>query len=362
VSVVDQASPHILWFDECSMPELPRAGGKSVSLGDMIRAGIPVPPGFAVVTDAYRTALARSGVDGLIRARLGRADVSDVAVLTEISTELQAAIEAIEIRVEIEEAIRGSYAALGARSGQTDVAVAVRSSATAEDLPEASFAGQHDTFLSVRGADSVLRSVARCWASLFTARAISYRCENGFPHDGVAMAVAIQRMARARIAGIACTLNPANGDRSTIAIDASWGLGEAVARGEVTPDHYLVDQVALEIVKRTLSFKQVEYVADTGGGISRCQVPAERQRVACLTDEEVVRIAQMTARVGAHYGQPQYVEWAIDADLVAPEDIVVLQSRPETVWSRRPRSPISAGYLGGVEGVLATLLRPPRGG
>jgi pyruvate,water dikinase len=344
------------------MPELPRAGGKSVSLGDMIRAGIPVPPGFAVVTDAYRTALARSGVDGLIRARLGRADVSDVAVLTEISTELQAAIEAIEIRVEIEEAIRGSYAALGARSGQTDVAVAVRSSATAEDLPEASFAGQHDTFLSVRGADSVLRSVARCWASLFTARAISYRCENGFPHDGVAMAVAIQRMARARIAGIACTLNPANGDRSTIAIDASWGLGEAVARGEVTPDHYLVDQVALEIVKRTLSFKQVEYVADTGGGISRCQVPAERQQAPCLTDEEVVRIARMTARVGAHYGQPQYVEWAIDADLVAPEDIVVLQSRPETVWSRRPRSPVSAGYLAGVEGVLATLLRPPRGG
>ncbi len=358
---MDLASPYMLWFDRCSTPELPRVGGKSVSLGEMVRTGIPVPPGFVLTTDAYRTVLAGHGLDGVIRARLRRVDVGDLAVLNEISADLRARIEAVQFPREIEEAIRGAYDELGAKAGQADVPVAVRSSATAEDFPDASFAGQYDTFLWVRGAKAVLRSVARCWASLFTARAFSYNSEQGFPHDRVAMAVAIQRMARARTAGIACTLNPTNGDRSTIAIDANWGFGEPVARGEVTPDHYLVDKVVLEVARRTVSCKQFEYVVDSDSGpIRRRELPRERQNTSCLTDDEVVRVARMAARVGAHYGQPQYVEWAIDADRIAPEEIVVLQSRPETVWSRRPGQPIGAGHLTGVEGVLATLLRPHR--
>ncbi len=354
-------SPYVLGFDRCNADELTRVGGKSVGLNEMIRAGVPVSPGFVVTTDACKLALASSGLERRIGALLDGARADDVSALTRISSDVRRWIEAMDIPREIEAAIGQSYAQLAATHGQADIAVAVRSSAVAEDLPNASFAGQHDTFLWIRGLDAVVRGVVRCWSSLFTARAISYRSQNGFPHDSAAMGVAVQKMVHARTAGAACTLNPVNGDRSKIVIDASWGFGEAVAQGEVTPDQYVVDKVARGIVKRTVSHKHIEYAVDTASGsLSRRQVFPERQQISCLSDEEVVTIAEIAQRLETHCGQPQCVEWAIGVDLPSSASVVMLQSRPETVWSQRPRTPVSADRVTGVESVLASLLRPLR--
>jgi len=302
---------------------------------------MPVPLGFAVTTDAYGLALAGTGLDRRLRARLDGIQVNDVSTLAAISEELRAWFEAVEIPGEIEEAIRQSYVALGEKYSQVDVSVAVRSSAVAEDLPDASFAGQHDTRLWIHGLGGILQSLTQCWSSLFTVRAISYRCQKGFPHDNAAMGVAIQKMVNAKTAGVACTLNPVNGDRSKVVIDASWGFGEAVVRGEVTPDQYMVDKVVMEIVKRTVSHKYTEYTVDAVNGcIRRQQVLPERQGIPCLRDEEILAVAQMAQRLEAHAGQPQYLEWAIDTDLSSSESVVILQRRPETVWSRRPRPPV----------------------
>lgn len=355
------ASPYIVWFERCSSRDIARVGGKSAGLGEVMRAGVAVPPGFTVTADAYGLFLARNRLDNMIGARLDRVEAHDLHAITEISTELRARLESAPVPPEIEEAVHRSYVDLGAKYGQADVAVAVRSSAVSEDLPDASFAGQYDTLLWVRGAEAVLRSVVRCWSSLFTERALSYRSQKGVPHDQVAMGVAIQKMVRPRVAGAACTLNPANGDRSKIAIDANWGFGEAVASGEVTPDHYIADKVVRQVVKRTVSRKEIEYVVNSASGaITRREIPSERQTIACLSDDEIVRVAQMAQRLEAYYGLPQDAEWAIDADLTPPDNIVILQSRPETVWSRRPRSPVSADRVAGVESVLTTLLRPLR--
>lgn len=351
---------YVVWLDQCPAHELRRFGGKSVALGAMARAGVPVPLGFAVATDAYGLLLARSGLEPRIRARLEGAQTHDVNALAALSAELRAWVEAADIPPEIEDAIGRSYVDLATRHGEPDVTVAVRSSAVAEDLAAASFAGQHDTFLGVRGMPSILRRLTQCWSSLFTARAIAYRLQKGLPSDTGAMGVAIQKMVNARVAGAACTLNPVNGDRSKIVIDASWGLGEAVARGEVTPDHFVVDKVVMGIVKRTVSPKPTEYVVDVARGCaSQRPVPLERQRASCLSDDEVLTIARLAVRLETHAGQPQCLEWAIDVDRPSSERVVMLQSRSETAWSQRSRSPVSEVFAVGVEGVLATLLRPP---
>ncbi|HDH03302.1 MAG TPA: hypothetical protein ENH15_03555, partial [Actinobacteria bacterium] len=214
-------SDFVVWFDHYQDSDHPRVGGKNASLGTMIAAGLPVPPGFALTTEAYHTLRFHDDTHKAVSDLLGAIDYDDPIALREISSRVRELIEAIPMSSDIEHSIREAYAALCERCGVDDLPVAVRSSATAEDLPDASFAGQQDTYLWVRGADSVVANVQRCWSSIFTDRALAYRHEMGHDHEVNSMSVGIQEMVQPKAAGVAFTLNPTDGDRSTIAIDAS---------------------------------------------------------------------------------------------------------------------------------------------
>jgi pyruvate,water dikinase len=240
-----------------------------------------------------------------------------------------------------------------------DVPVAVRSSATAEDMPDASFAGQQDTYLWVRGADQVVEKVRDCWASLFTTRAVAYREKHRIPHAETLMSVGVQKMVNARTAGVAMTLDPVNGDRTRIVIDASWGLGEMVVSGVVTPDNFTVEKVLEQIVARTISDKHVELVGDPAAGeaVEREVEPA-RRKSPCLTDAEVLAVARLAKRLERQNKCPQDVEWAIDADLPEGENLLALQSRPETIWSRKTAGAEKKAYATGMMGIVGTLTNP----
>jgi pyruvate,water dikinase len=327
----------------------------------MTQAGARVPPGFAVTTAAYRSVLEAEGVRERLHNLLGQIVPNDVTSEDRASRAIRALIESAPIPAPVEAAIRDAYAALCARVGVPDLPVAVRSSATAEDLPDASFAGQQDTFLWVVGADAVVAYVHRCWASLFTTRAIAYRADHGIDHEQVLMSVAVQKMVHARAAGVAMTLNPLDGDRSKIVIDASWGLGESVVSGEVTPDNFVVDKVMLEVVKRTVVAKPIELVGDPAGKrVIQRAVEPERQRQPALTNAELQAVARLAKQAERHYGKPQDIEWAVDADLPAEANVVLLQSRPETVWSQKaaPKPTDAALYQTGMQSLLHTLLNP----
>lgn len=334
-------SPFILWFDEVDRSCLSQVGGKNASLGELSQAGIRVPPGFAITTEAYETFLNRSGIGDEVLRLLAPLQPDDIPGVEAASRDIRQLMSSASVPDEISQAIREGYVELAQRVGVKDLPVAVRSSATAEDLPGASFAGQQDTYLWVQGAGHVLIRALVCWSSLFTPRAITYRMQMGFPHDKVLISIGVQKMANARSAGVMFTLNPVNGDRSKIAINANWGLGETVVAGEVTPDEYWLDKVTLEIVKRTISPKMVECVPNPHlREVTLVDVPPERQTQPCLADEEIIELGRLGKRIEQHYGQPQDIEWAVDRDLPFPENVVVLQSRPETVWSQKPLAPI----------------------
>jgi pyruvate, water dikinase len=243
---------------------------------------------------------------------------------------------------DIDAAVAEAYAGLGRRVGRADPPVAVRSSAVAEDLLDASFAGVQDTYLWICGLDAVLDGVRRCWASFHNPEAVAYREAHGITRGG--MSVGVQYMVDARVAGVMFTLNPVSGDPSSIAIDASYGLGISVAGGEVTPDSFLVSKVTREIVRRQIGAKAIEVVADPAAATTVTRdVPEELRAQSSLTDEEIGRLAEIGRRVETHYACPQDVEWAIDRQL---DELFLLQSRPETVWSRKPRAqPVEGGPM-----------------
>jgi pyruvate,water dikinase len=351
---------YIVWLDGYHDADRVRVGGKNASLGEMLAAGLPVPPGFAITTEAYETLRDHPEIREPVRTLLGSVDLTDSDGLAEVSAKVRAIIEPVSLPPELVEQVRAAYGELCRRCGVTDLPVAVRSSATSEDLPDASFAGEHDTFLWVRGADAVLDRMTRCWSSIFTARAISYRHEMGHDHDVLSMSVGVQKMVLPRAAGVAFTLNPTNGDRSVIAIDASWGLGEAVVGGEVNPDNFLVDKVLFEITRRTVSSKAIEYRVTDSDSVERADVEPDRRDVPCLTDDEILAVARMARVSEKHYGHPRDVEWAIDQHLPAGENVVLLQSRPETSWSRRARAPIARSA--GIDSIVATLVAPLNAG
>jgi pyruvate, water dikinase len=351
-------SRYIVWFEDYQPADKPRVGGKCASLGEMIEAGLPVPPGFALTTEAYHTLREHSEMRSKVNRALNEIDLRDPVGLRRTSRFVRSLIEAVPMDPDIEADIRAAYRALCERCGVDDVPVAVRSSATAEDLPDASFAGQQDTFLWITGADAVVENVRRCWSSIFTDRAISYRHETGHDHEIISMSVGIQKMVQPKAAGVAFTLNPSDGDRSQVAIDSSWGFGEAVVSGEVTPDNFLVDKVMLEIVKRTISPKVTEYRLNGAGVVEPCEVDPERQTLPSLTDDEIKAVATMAKRAERHYGWPQDVEWAIDRHLPDGDNVILLQSRPETVWSRKPRRPVARQGAGMMDGIVSTLLSP----
>ncbi len=350
-------SRYVLWFDQYEESHRARVGGKNASLGEMIGAGLPVPPGFAVTTEAYHTLRSHSDLTHKVRRVLGEIDLRDPVGLRRNADYIRKLIEAIPIEPEIEHDIRQAYAALCERCGVDDVPVAVRSSATAEDLPDASFAGQQDTYLWITGADAVVENVRRCWSSIFTDRAISYRHETGHDHEVISMSVGVQKMVEPKAAGVAFTLNPSDGDRSQIAIDSSWGFGESVVSGEVTPDNFLVDKVLFEIVNRTISPKDIEYRLNGAGQVESCPVDGDRKTQPSLSDDDIKSVAAMAKRAERHYGSPQDIEWAVDVHLPEGENVILLQSRPETVWSRKPRKQVARGG-GFMDGIVSTLLSP----
>jgi pyruvate,water dikinase len=325
----------IAWFDRHDPALEPVLGGKNTSLGIMTMAGLPVPPGFAVTANAYRRALCDTGVDADLGRMVTELDTDDAVALERVATEARATITGTPLPQWLVEEIDTAYATLCERSGQADLPVAVRSSATCEDQPDASFAGEHDTYLWVRSAQSVRDHLLRCWASLYTERAICYRRQMHYGEEGAAMSVGVQQMVMPRTSGVAFTLNPLNGDRSQVAIDASWGLGEAVVSGSVTPDNFLVDKVMGEITARVISDKAVEHVLDDADHVVERSVDEARRTAPCLSDDEVRAVAALARRAERHYGKPQDVEWAIDPGLPSDTNVVLLQSRPETVWSRR---------------------------
>ena len=340
---------YCLAFDKIGSAQFARVGGKCASLGDMTCAGVAVPPGFAVTTDAYRDMLAHHALWDKFAPILDGLDAADIEATEVAAATIRAAIVAAALPEVVEHAIREAYAEMG------QGAVAIRSSATAEDLPDASFAGQQDTYLWISGADNVVARVRDCWASLYSARAIAYRAANNIPQN-VEMAVAVQRMVNAKAAGVAMTLDPSNGDRTRIVIDASWGLGETVVSGTVTPDNFVVEKVMQEILTRTISDKHMEMVADAEAGeaVER-EITDARRTTSSLTDDEVIAVALLAKALERQNKCPQDVEWAIDADLPAGANLVALQSRPETVWSQKKKAKQAAGFGMGMSGIASTL-------
>ena len=348
----------IVWYDRYEHEHKPFVGGKNASLGEMMRAEMPVPPGFALTTDAYNMIWSDKQLVGRVNELLQGLDHDDFAHNLEVSHQIRHLIESEPVPDAVVDALGTAYEALSAHCGVDDLPVAVRSSATAEDLPDASFAGQQDTFLWVCGLPSVIDNVRRCWSSLFTDRAIAYRHQMGYTHTAIAMSVAVQKMVDPIASGVAFTLNPTNGDRSQVAIDASWGLGEAVVSGEVTPDNFLVDKVLREVVKREISTKLVEYRLTEHGVVEKLPIEAERQNVSSVTDDHLIAVAMLARRSEKHYGCPQDVEWAVDRHLPEGENIVMLQSRPETVWSQKSVSPIQKHSGDPMASIVSTLVSP----
>jgi len=347
-------------FEEVNKASLPMVGGKNASLGEMISAGIRVPPGFAVTTDGYLNFITEAGIKDKIFDILSHVNPEDVASLDRASAEVQKLVNEAVMLGDIEKAVREGYRCLCDKCGVERVPVAVRSSATAEDLPTASFAGQQDTYLWIEGVDDVIRSVQKCWGSLFTPRAISYRIKNEFPHEKVLISVGVQKMVNSRTAGVMFTLNPVNGDPSKVVIEASWGLGETVVSGSVTPDKFVVDKVLMEINERTISPKNIECVYDPEKGeVVHTNVAPDMQNKPCMDDKEIRELVTIAKRIEEHYECPQDIEWAIDKDIPFPENIFIVQSRPETVWSQRKKEPV-IGKKSGYELLMEKALTPTK--
>ena len=340
-------------------------GGKAASLGELIRAGMPVPPGYVVLAEAFGQAMAAVDPAGSLLRTVADLGASDTAGITRVAAGVRERIRALPLPDEMAEQITTAYESLC--PGGDAVPVAVRSSATMEDSATASFAGLQDTYLAVRGAAAVLDSVRRCWASLYNDESVAYRRRLGLPEDGLAMGVVVQRMVRPRAAGVMFTRSPVTGDRSVVAIEATWGLGSALVAGEVTPDRFTVSKVTGEITGRRVGAKlRLHSFRPNEPGISSSAMPVSLRGRPCLTDDEARALASVGRRVEEHYGVPQDIEWALLGDDPAcppmhgdPADrIRLLQSRPETVWAARSREPVATPKPRASDHVLSWLEKP----
>jgi pyruvate,water dikinase len=274
------------------------------------------------------------------------------------SGEIRSWIEAGSISETLEDIVSEQYRILSRRARTPAVPVAVRSSATAEDLPDASFAGQQETYLWVRGVDDLLDRTRKCWSSLFTPRAISYRIKMGFEHSKVLISVGVQKMVRSFTAGVMFTLNPANGDPSTVVIDSNWGYGESVVSGEVTPDQFHVNKITLEVTSKVISDKTIYYTTDPETDeVKKLEVDGERRSEQSLLDKEIVVLAELAKRIEKHYGKPMDIEWATEKSLPFKGEIYIVQSRPETVWSQKPPKPLVEPKATALEHIVAGLLK-----
>lgn len=310
----------VVWLDDIGSGDVAAVGGKAASLGELVAAGFQVPGAFVVPAETYRNAIEAAGIDDELRETID-VDIEDSNALRAAAERAQTLVESMELPEPVQDGIRSAYDELGAKGNPP---VAVRSSATAEDLPEASFAGQQETFLNVTEED-LLPRIKACWASLFTQRAIYYRARQGFADEIVDIAVVVQRMVSAEKSGVMFTAHPSTDDDSLI-VEAAWGLGEAVVSGAVTPDQYVLDRASGDVLDRTIATKARQVVRDpeTGNTIEE-DVPPDRRDAAVLSPAELGRLHELGIAIAEHYGSPQDVEWAIEED-----DVYLLQSRPIT--------------------------------
>jgi pyruvate, water dikinase len=329
---------HVSWIAEIALGDRPHVGGKGGSLGELRRAGIAVPPAFVVKTLAFERFIASLEREAPVRAAVQALRPGDLDSIIACSKALRARLESAALPRDVLDEISSAHEELCRGAGGGAMAVAVRSSATTEDAADASFAGLQDTYLWVRSPREMLEKVRSCWASLYSTESITYRLKHGFPEESVAMAVVVQTMVDARSAGVMFTRSPTTGDRSVITIEAAWGLGSAVVGGEVTPDRWVVAKITGEISIREISDKAIEHVPAPLGGIDAVPVAEERRRVASLSDEELQALRTVARKVERHYGRPQDIEWAVDRSSGA---ILLLQSRPETVWSQKESAPVA---------------------
>ena len=324
---------YVLWFDELRRADVGLVGGKSSSLGELTSSvDVPVPYGYATTANAYRYFMEKTGQNKKIHKMLQELqDVEDSVELHEVCTKIRESICSATMPEDLAEQIGKAYEELAEKVGEKNPFVAVRSSATAEDLPDASFAGQQDTYLNVTGRDMVIRKVKECYASTFTDRAVYYRAKKNFDHENVALSAAVQMMADAKAAGVMFTVNLATGADDSIMIEGSWGLGEYIVQGTVTPDNFVVDKDSLTITSRRINDKSIELIRKEGGDVEERKVEPERAKAQVISDEQVAQLADYAKRIEKHYGCYMDMEWAVDHK----DRLWILQARPETVWSKK---------------------------
>lgn len=331
---MNRENAYVLWFDELKREDVALVGGKSSSLGEMTSStNVPVPYGFATTAHGYRFFMEQTGLEEKIKAELDKLDdVENSALLREICANIRKLICDAEMPQELADAIEKAYAELGEKVKEENPFVAVRSSATAEDLPDASFAGQQDTYLNVRGADTIIQKVKECYASTFTDRATYYRVKQGFDHMTVALSAAVQMMVFSKAAGVMFTVDLVTGNDESILIEGSWGLGEYVVQGTVTPDNFTVSKKDMKIVNRMINDKNIALVRNPDGDCAEIVIPEDQARTQVITDEQVLELASYAKAIEKHYSCYMDMEWGVDE---RDNKIWILQARPETVWSRK---------------------------
>jgi len=329
------STANISWFADITLADRATVGGKGGSLGELTRAKIAVPAGFVTTTHAFERFFAELDKENSIRSHVQTLRPQDLEGIRCFSDQLRARFETTTLPEDVCADILAAHAELC--GPDLNWPLAVRSSATTEDSENASFAGLQETYLWVKGAEATLKHVRSCWASLYSVPSIAYRRKQGMPENGVALAVVVQKMVDARSAGVMFTRSPLTGDRSVITIEATWGLGSALVSGEVTPDRFVIAKITGEISAREISDKFIQHVPAEGGGIKQVETPEELRRVPAISDQELKALAEIGRTVERHYRRPQDIEWAIDRN----GEIFLLQSRPETVWSGKDKSPVA---------------------
>src|SRR3989338_5043586 len=349
-------SEFILWFSDINMDSLPKVGGKAASLGEMFNIKLPIPNGFCVTAYAYEHFLEKTNIKTRISRLLKNINVEETENLEETAQKVQDIILEQEMPIEIKKEILESYEVMNIDSGLANAGqsalnlikagrdlpyVAVRSSATAEDLPEASFAGQQETYLNVKGVDRVISAVQNCWASLFTARAIYYRIKNNFPHEKVLIAVIVQKMVDSTSSGVMFSANPATNNTSEIMVEAAFGLGEVVVGGQVTPDTYIVDKETLKLKSKKIATQPYALLRGYRDGNRKEILPKDKGSQQKITNEIILQLSEYGKKIEEHYGRPQDIEWATEKNKV-----YIVQSRAiTTLLKKREEAERISGHM-----------------
>lgn len=347
-----EMSDHVLHFGDADCQDARKVGGKAVGLAEMTAQGLPVAPGFAITASTYRDFLTHSSLRQKLDEILQAAHAGDPETLSTAGVRAEQAVLKVPLPAETAAAITSAYQRLCDEVGVPDVSVAVRSSATAEDSIGASFAGEFETWVDVRGIDSVLEHVRKCYAAVYSGRVLDYLAHQQIDPHEIEMAVVVQKTVRARAAGVMFTISPVSGDRSRVVIEASYGLGLAVVGGEVTPDRFVVDKVTLETTEEVLGDKRIEY---RRGDIPPTDVAPDQQTHMCLKQPEVQALVRYGKQLERLHGSPQDIEFAVDEELPEEANVILLQCRPETVWSQVERKPVFDAGAGMMSWITNTL-------